>query len=121
VAVVAQQRQREAAFRPEPAPAQHQHVDRAVVVVVGGNHVEPAGLAREAGFARAVLERPVARVAHEPHLLVEAHRGPDEVQAAIAVEVLQHGAPGKAAQVEPGLPRHVVEARKGSSGREHRR
>ena len=97
---------------PQPRSAQHQDVEVAVVVVVGVVQVERAGDALEAR-GRAVLDvRSAARAAEQDQVVVaQAPARGDDVEHAVAVEVVDQRAAGHVEGVETELAGDVGEAR----------
>ena len=76
----------------EPCAAQHEHVDMAVVVVIGLHHVQSAHFADQPRFRRPFGERAVAIVAEEAKLIAQAHGRDHQVKISIVIEVVHDDA-----------------------------
>ena len=92
-----------------PGASQHQDVEIAVVVEVGVAGVQRQDLVGQAGLVRDVLEGAVAAVAQQQRPPLGVGCGHEDVQPAVAVEVVDQAAAGHrfAARVEPDPGRHV--------------
>ena len=95
-----------------PGAPQHQDVEVAVVVVVGVAGVEREDLVGQAGRVRDVLERAVAAVAQQEGPALGVGGGHEDVEPAVAVEVVDQAAAGHrlAPRVEPDreTPRSTI-------------
>ncbi len=100
VAAIAQQRVGDASLLGEPSAAQHEDIGMAVVVVVGVEQVEPADLAVEPRFVHPLGEGPVPVVVVEPHPVAQPERRAEDVDEAVAVEVLGDGATGERDRID---------------------
>ena len=105
-AAVAQERHPPRHF---PGASKHQDVEIAVVVEVGVAGVQRQDLVGQAGLVRDVLEGAVAAIAQEQCPPLGVGRGHEDVEPAVAVEVVDQAPAGHrlAARVEPDAGRHV--------------
>ena len=115
VTVVAQQR---VAHRNLPAAAVDEQVEIAVVVVVGVAGVQAAELGSEPGRLGAILEGAVALVAKEPRRRAVVDRRQHDVEQAVAVEIVDDRAAGRAVGADAHGARHVREPRRRDLGAE---
>ena len=100
----------------EPGAAQDVDVEVAVVVVVGLHQVEPAEEAGEPRLGGALDEPAVAVVAEVARARAVSKVGGDEVEVAVAVEVVDDHAAGEVQPASPSAGRDVLErAGSGSS------
>ena len=119
-AVVAQQRPGVASRPPQPGAAQDVDVEVAVVVEVGLHQVEPAEEAGQPAGLGAVDQR-AAVVAEVGGIAAGIHRGGEEIEVAVAVEVVEDGAARQAPGADAEARRDVLERGKRLLRREHRR
>ncbi len=118
VAVVVQQRVGDTPVAAEPAAAQDQQVGGAVVVVVGLHQVEPPVQTSEPGRLAAVAKGAVAASGEIAQAALGVGGRDDQIEHAVAVEVVDHHATHQVAFVDPGGRGDVGEARKGLAGGE---
>ena len=107
-AIVAQQRVGEGLD--EPAAAEDEDVRVAVVVVVGVDEVEPAQEALEPRLGRPVDEAARAIALEVAEGVQQAAGRRHHVRQAVAVEVIDDGAPGERDRVQTHPRGHVLEA-----------
>ena len=94
----------------EPAAAKHEHVHVLVVVVVGLHQVQTAWHPEQSGLLGA-LDEPAVGLAIHAQLPTRVRRRHEEIEAAIAIEVVGDGAAGHVERIEPDLAGDVAEAR----------
>ena len=99
VAVVAQQA-RPHGMRGPSAP-NDEEVQEAVVVVIGLDEIKSSVLLAQPGCLGAFLEGAVALVSVKRHGLAWVPRGGDDVQKAVVVEIVHHGAARLVEAVDP--------------------
>ena len=109
-AVVSQQRVGVAARSAEPPATQNEHVEVAVVVVVGVLHVEPAEESAQTRLRGAIGEASVGIVVEEAHAAARVPRRGEDVEVAVAVEVVDDRAAAEVDRAQAELLRDVDEA-----------
>jgi hypothetical protein len=110
---VAQQRVGVASGLAEPPAAHDVQIQVAVVVVVGVVEVQAAGQSGQPRRVCAVGERPVALVAQEADRIVQPPRRRDEVDEAVAVEVVHRASAGEPGDGHAGRGGDVPEPGRG--------
>ena len=105
---------------PEPAPTDEEDVAVAVAIDVGMNQVAATELTGEASRCRLIFEDPSRVQTEEPHRRARLDRRRDDVQQAVAIEILHQPTAGGIVDHQPRPVCHVPELAD-VVGRAHRR
>ena len=78
-----------------PATPEHQQIERAVIVHIAMDKIQPAKLRIQAPVFRDVFESALAVIAKCPQALARIAGGADQVQQTVTVEIVHDGSAGK--------------------------
>src|SRR5580658_3549612 len=78
----------------EPGTPHYENVQVSIVVVIGLDAIEPAELLHQPRGFGSVLESPVALIPVKHHRFSRVHRGENQVEQAIVVEIIHDRATG---------------------------
>src|SRR5262245_7139972 len=100
IAIVAQERAGNAPFFLKPSTAFDPNIEETVIVVVSLLDIQTAWQSLQPGFSGALDEATLAIVAKISNLTLQIHRGHDQINEAVVVEIVQNATAGAAFNVE---------------------
>src|SRR6267142_5664435 len=100
ITIVAQQRARNAPLFLKPAATLDPNIQETIIVVVGLLHVQTAWQSLQPSFSNAFDETTLAIVVKISNLAIQVHRGHDQINETVVVEIIQNATAGPPFNVE---------------------
>src|SRR6266481_4625016 len=94
IAIVAQERPGNAPLFLKPAATLDPNIQETIIIVVGLLHVQTAWQSLQPGFSGALDETTLAIVVEISNLALQVHRGHDQINEAVIVEIIQNATAG---------------------------